>query len=312
MNFRKKQYQILEKEHTHDIIEMYQQGKELREIALFFLNNEKNYRPIRDILVKNNIQIRTRSEVKKQVDNKNMGQLRNNGRKFLYKNNYFKQWSHNMAYIVGFIVADGTIKRHQMFSITLQAQDKYLLEQIANELSVSENKGVVKDVISHIKGIDKDYQSTQLQIHNKIMVQDLEKIGIMSNKSLIISEIKGLPTNYIPDFIRGMFDGDGSISLNTVQTETKGKQIYLRWRLTSGSKKMLEFVQSQLKLIGVPYKKIYCLNRKNKQTIYTLEYAGKQALQVFELMYKDNPELFLKRKKEKFDMYKEYYNKKDN
>lgn len=291
---------------------MYQQGKELREIALFFLNNEKNYRPIRDILVKNNIQIRTRSEVKKQVDNKNMGQLRNNGRKFLYKNNYFKQWSHNMAYIVGFIVADGTIKRHQMFSITLQAQDKYLLEQIANELSVSENKGIVKDVISHIKGIDKDYQSTQLQIHNKIMVQDLEKIGIMSNKSLIISEIKGLPTNYIPDFIRGMFDGDGSISLNTVQTETKSKQIYLRWRLTSGSKKMLEFVQSQLKLIGMPYKNFYCINRKNKKPIYTLEYAGKQALQIFEMMYKDNPELFLKRKKEKFDTYKEHYNKKDN
>lgn len=312
MSFRNKQYQILEKEHTKDIIKLYLQGKEMQEIALLYLKDAHNYRPIREILVKNNIHIRTRSEVKQLTDEKNMGKLGNNGRRYLYKNDYFKKWSSNMAYLVGFIVADGCIKRDRELCISLQRQDRYLLELFASELSVQKNVQLVKDEINHIKGINKEYYSSQLKIVNKIMIQDLKSLGIMENKSLVISEVKDLPQEYIPDFIRGVFDGDGNISLSYVQTKTKGEQIYLRWRLISGSKKLLEFIQEQLKTLKVPYKKIYCTNKKDGKTIYTLEYSGKNAEQIFELMYQNNPQLYLKRKKEKFDVYKEHYNKNNN
>ena len=312
MSFRNKQYQILEKEHTKDIIKLYLQGKEMQEIALLYLKDAHNYRPIREILVKNNIHIRTRSEVKQLTDEKNMGKLGNNGRRYLYKNDYFKKWSSNMAYLVGFIVADGCIKRDRELCISLQRQDRYLLELFASELSVQKNVQLVKDEINHIKGINKEYYSSQLKIVNKIMIQDLKSLGIMENKSLVISEVKDLPQEYIPDFIRGVFDGDGNISLSYVQTKTKGEQIYLRWRLISGSKKLLEFIQDQLKTLKVPYKKIYCTNKTDGKTIYTLEYSGKNAEQIFELMYQNNPQLYLKRKKEKFDVYKEHYNKNNN
>ena len=55
------------------------------------------------------------------------------------KENYFKTWSNNMAYLLGFWFADGCIYNNKMFDITVHKKDKYILKQFAKELEYDGN-----------------------------------------------------------------------------------------------------------------------------------------------------------------------------
>ena len=59
----------------------------------------------------------------------------NNARKYHINQDYFKSWSHNMAYVLGLWFADGCIYGGKMFDITLHNKDKYILKKVAEELS---------------------------------------------------------------------------------------------------------------------------------------------------------------------------------
>lgn len=115
---------------------------------------------------------------------------------------YFKQWSVNMAYIFGLWCADGNISKSSggyYFSIKLKNDDRYLLENILNEMKSSH------------KIYDDNDNSSKICFSCKEIYYDIIKLGGVENKSLIMKFPK-IPKKYISDFIRGYFDGDGSIN----------------------------------------------------------------------------------------------------
>lgn len=116
--------------------------------------------------------------------------------------NYFKTWSRNMAYIFGLWCADGYISRSSSncyyFGITLHKDDKYLLELILKELQ-SEHKLYFKSD-----------GTCELMISSKTIYNDIIALGGVERKSLILT-FPRVPEEFLPDFIRGYFDGDGSI-----------------------------------------------------------------------------------------------------
>jgi len=95
-----------------------------------------------------------------------------------------------------------------------------------------------------------------------------------------------IPKEYLHDFIRGYFDGDGSIMLM--------KNNRINSAFTCGSKKfldkLLETLRTEAGIEGGSY----------DPSSYTLRFGKKDTIRLGEYMYKDNPELFLKRKKDKF------------
>lgn len=74
-----------------EIIKMYNDGMSTTEIAIA---GNVSSRRITQILKKNNVELRPRGHWK---------------RKYHINEDYFKHWSPNMAYILGFFLADGTI-----------------------------------------------------------------------------------------------------------------------------------------------------------------------------------------------------------
>jgi len=60
-------------------------------------------------------------------------------RKYNINQDYFKTWSNNMSYILGFWFANGYIYNGRMFDITLHKKDKYILKKIAEELQFEGN-----------------------------------------------------------------------------------------------------------------------------------------------------------------------------
>lgn len=197
-----------------------------------------------------------------------------NARKYHINQDYFKTWSSNMAYILGLWFADGCIYKGKIFDITLHNKDKYILKQVAKEL---EFEGSLYDYV--------DRQAARINFSCVVIYNDIVSLGGCENKSMVV-EFPKVPNEFLPDFIRGYFDGDGSIM------QIKGNR--LNSAFTSGSKKfldqLLEILKKEAGIEGGSY----------DPSSYTLRFGKKDTIRLGKYMYKNNPELFLKRKKDKF------------
>ena len=115
---------------------------------------------------------------------------------------YFKIWTKNMAYVFGLWCADGCISNTSggyYFSIKLKQSDKYLL------------KDILTDMESEHKIYNKSDGSCEINFSCKEIYNDIISIGGMENKSLIL-KLPHIPNEYVSHFIRGYFDGDGSLN----------------------------------------------------------------------------------------------------
>ena len=118
-------------------------------------------------------------------------------------NNYFSEQNANMAYIIGFLSADGNVsKRGNRIQSQLSIKDKNHLEKIQKEIGGCE----VYEYESN------GYKSCGWYCYSAQIKKDLADYGVIPNKTGTISIPKKLNKKYWRDFIRGYFDGDGSIA----------------------------------------------------------------------------------------------------
>ena len=198
----------------------------------------------------------------------------NNARKYHINQDYFKSWSHNMAYVLGLWFADGCIYGGKMFDITLHNKDKYILKKVAEELSY---EGQLYDYV--------DRQAARINFSCVVIYNDIINLGGKENKSLDM-DFPNIPKEYLSDFIRGYFDGDGYVM------RLKGGRINSAF--TSGSKKFLDNLYQILKeeagVEGGSY----------DPSCVSLKFGKKDSIKIGNYMYKNDPELFLLRKQQKF------------
>lgn len=212
---------------------------------------------------------RTKEEISQQQSN--------NARKYHINQDYFKTWTPNMAYILGLWFADGCIYNGKMFDITLHAKDKYILKQIAKEL---EYEGNLYDYV--------DRQAARINFSCVVIYKDIIALGGTECKSNTIT-FPDIPEEYLSDFVRGYFDGDGSIML------LKNKRVNSAF--TSGSKQFLDSLLSILrKYAGVE-------GGSYDPSCQSIKFGKKDTKRIGNFIYKNNPELFLLRKKEKFNVF---------
>ena len=105
------------------------------------------------------------------------------------------------AYLLGLFAADGciyTVNSDKFFTIQLKQEDADMIEFVKNELKAP--RKIVKD---------KRDESLSISITNTSFVCHLIKNGVTEGKSNRF--LPNLPENLMPHYIRGLFDGDGSI-----------------------------------------------------------------------------------------------------
>lgn len=266
------------------MIKMYLNGMTLKDIGEHF---NVSYGTIRARLVNHNIPIRSKSEVKKMEFKEFLPNR--HGRKYSFNLNFFKEWSENMAYIVGFIAADGYISEKGYLRISIQRRDRSLLEQINYEM---ESTYPIKDIVSKIG--NREYLTSEICIHSVHLINDLIAIGITPRKSLTIN-MDYIPPKYRLSFTRGYFDGDGSIG----EQKTKCSQIpMLRLRICSGSEKILHQIIEVFQTYGV--KSVSVCKRKNRN-LYEIAYSQNASKKIYDLFYGNGQTIYLERKKNKFD-----------
>lgn len=135
--------------------------------------------------------------------------------------------------------------------------------------------------------------SAHMGIYSKELFNALGDLGIKPNKSLTISYVN-IPDSLMPHFIRGVFDGDGSIS---------GKDQGHVQLCIVGNKPFLEQIQDFLiKELKISKTKIYPMTNCRADRI---QYTGSQIFRILEFIYKDsNDKIRLTRKYDKFIDYK--------
>lgn len=195
---------------------------------------------------------------------------------------FFHNWSKEMAYILGFILTDGNISDdNNQVGITIK--DVELLEKIRAKLKSNHP-------IKYLKA----YGTYQFGFAREKMVERLRELGITSNKSLKV-KFPDVPDQFLSHFIRGVFDGDGSVFF-----EPRSKKSPLRVNFTSGSKEFITTLEGILRsLAGLSKRTIYELHRIN--TSYYIRYPHKDCLKFFDYIYAGADEsMWLERKRQKF------------
>lgn len=220
-----------------------------------------------------------------------------NNRKHNINNSFFKEIDNkNKAYILGLIISDGCINNE--YKLTFTSKDVELVEIFKRELK-SEHKLSKYEVYD--KRTNKTYTRYSLQIASKEIVNDLKNIGIYSKKSFDC-KMPNIPENLFWHFLRGIFDGDGSVS-----KEKKNKIGRLRFQII-GSEYLIEDLKKYFNYYGLSNTKISITKyHNNTNNIVNILYYSYNDLSIIKSkMYEDSEGLRLTRKYDLFQTLKKY------
>ena len=228
--------------------------------------------------------------------------------RYKFNKDFFKKWSHEMAYVLGFMYADGNIvdsvvSRTQY--VSFDSTDRDILESMKVALS-SNHKIQVKPekVMIHPNGTYKSREIFKLRIGSRKMFDDLIKLGVTPRKSLTIKFPSNIPSNCFGHFIRGYFDGDGCVTIKTGvgkygQRILKGIAIIF----TSGSEIFLKGLRDEACRLGDFGMRSVYYGKSSRA--YYLKYDTFESLEWFKLFYGNNiSDLFLERK---VNIFKKYF-----
>lgn len=202
------------------------------------------------------------------------------------KTNYFNDSffeiidTEDKAYFLGLLFADGNVylKRNRI-QITLMNEDAYILEKFKEVVNSSAKLYIDREKYS------------KLILDSKKMTSDLIALGCTPNKSLTLKFPEKIPEHLIHHFVRGYFDGDGSIAIGKTGTHCS---------FTSTEEFLKELSEILLKngIQCSEFKKRYKDREVSAGSIYIGKKESQKNLHLF--LYNDCNDLYLNRKKEKF------------
>lgn len=203
--------------------------------------------------------------------------------------NFFKKWSVEMAYVLGYFAADGNMIRNQRGAhyIEFTSVDRELIENVRALLNSNHRIGERKEKKPAHK------QVYRIQIGSKALFSSLIKLGFTPNKSNSIA-MPDVPMKYFQHFMRGYFDGDGCVNYCKYKRKDRNDKIYgvLQVQFVSGSKKFLDSLKKYL----ADYAKLKHGTRYFNYG-HRLAYSKIDSIRLFHFMYKNiRPGLFLRRK----------------
>lgn len=182
--------------------------------------------------------------------------------------NFFASWSVEMAYVLGYWFADGCISQGMdyLYRFELTSKD-------------SDHLVMVRHLMDSLHSIlDKHDGSYRLFIGSKTIWQDVQKLGGVPGKSLI-ARFPEVPTQYIRDFCRGYFDGDGSVRIQKHHYPTA---------------KFLGTYEFLNGLLGHLPERVPLYHRREGNQ-YQIHFSGERAQNVLSWMY-SNASVYLQRK----------------
>lgn len=192
------------------------------------------------------------------------------------------RWSENFAYAIGLIVSDGNLSKDGRH-ITFTTVDLDLANHFMEALDIS--------VYMRKKSDQRKRVCYDLQFSDVCFYQFLNTIGITQNKSKTIVAVD-VPDQYFISFVRGVFDGDGSVHSYYDKRWPSSYLFYMSF--ASASYKFIVWLQAMLKnkldING------HIVEAKSS-SVFQLRYAKKESYILQSAIYQNSPVLCLARKR---------------
>lgn len=163
------------------IIRLYKSGMPFNEMMSITGLSD---RAIRNVMYKHGIKM-------------NREQSSGQPRKHKVNEDFFKVWTHKMAWVLGLFITDGCV-HNQLHNITFSQKDERILRLVANYMEA--------DYV--LAPIHKTRLTPTLIINSKEIKKDLDQLGIHANKSLDVP-FPNVPDEFLSSFIAGVIEGDG-------------------------------------------------------------------------------------------------------
>lgn len=217
-----------------------------------------------------------------RTQNEAIKQSPQNQRKFFVRDDFFDSENERMAYVLGLLASDGCVrKKTNEIKLSLSTVDRDFLVNLQKEIGGRP--------ISDYTTQD-GYDVSSWTFTSSHIKERLSYYNIVPEKTFIFSFPKHLNKKYWKDFIRGYFDGDGSIS-------TAGPSA-IRFQICSATKDVLETIIDFFEEQGIP--KISILETKRVNTLYYFQYSSVSTRKIYDILYYKNC-LCLPRKKDKYE-----------
>ncbi|WP_053363207.1 LAGLIDADG family homing endonuclease [Bacillus sp. FJAT-27251] len=241
------------------IILLYKSGRPFKEIIPIVGLSD---RAIRNIMYKHGIEMNRE---------KGSGQPR----KHKVNEDFFKVWSHEMAWVLGLMITDGTVHK-QNNTISFAQKDERILRLIADYMEADYVLGSLGTTCN----------TPTLIINSKEVKKDLMTLGIYHNKSYNVP-FPRVPELYLPSFVRGVIDGDGWVDQEgyVMKVTTASPlfadsllSVFVSWQLRSDIKKNIS---------------------KSGHSVFRVSVKGKNDLKkLASIIYKDAKDNFIYYKKD--------------
>ena len=209
-----------------------------------------------------------------------------------YDKDFFKTWSSDMAYVLGFMYADGNVvetKRGNHY-VAIYSADKPIMFAMRRAFK-AEHK-----ISARISMTGCVYR---IQIGSQEWFSDIAKLGLFPNKMkrLVLPKV---PRVFFGDFIRGYFDGDGNVWSGFINKKRKTPTRVIQAVFTSGAHDYLVSLRNALAQQGIRGGGLYV----SKKGAYSrLILSTLDALKLYEIMYNGPHALHLKRKRVRFEQF---------
>lgn len=189
----------------------------------------------------------------------------------------FKEFTPQSSYWAGFIAADGCVDEKGRLRFYLQLSDSTHLEKFAKFVEST-----------HKINLDEKRNRCSIEFTCTQMVADLEKWNIVPRKSLEYCPPDNLP--YMQDFLRGYFDGDGTICESFSNVNSKTATLYAGLACSYNFRDWLVFylpeISSEITLKQYERANHVTITMNTNKSIAFLSYLYKDSAEQFRLSRK--------------------------
>ena len=212
--------------------------------------------------------------------------------------NFFRSWSRRMAWCLGLMATDGCLTSRKRLDDELCSKGVHFgsadYELVRKFVEFTGSTYVVKKIYQ-----DGRHIFWKTQITNNDLYDVLVALGIKESKSLDLNFPSDYSDNWMPDYVRGCWDGDGGVYWRPRRSE-------FSCSFVSCSKNFIYGVDSYLiralnlstHKISTEFSRINCL--------YRIQLFGENARKLCRWMYHDNmQDAYLMRKYQEWLNYKQ-------
>ena len=190
-----------------------------------------------------------------------------NSRKYVADFNYFNNIdSHEKAYWLGFIYADGyisNVNNYKKIGITLSYKD---IDHIQKFKTCIHATYPIRTYHSNDNTYNQNCIYSKIIISNSQMYDALLEHGVFEHKTNILQK-PNIDPQYFNSFILGYFDGDGSIYINNGRSPFYSISIV-------GTDAILKFIHNVFVKNHLTHKQLKLEKRKKNQTVSYIRYGG--------------------------------------